>query len=390
MAVAGHEITDAEPRHHGFVRWVGEGVDAFMRVSPVAAAVCVAGLIAIGWMAIYLAGGTRYVPSHWFYVPILLAAIRFRIKGAVMTALVASVAAGLLPTDVAQGVQAPLSAELYRAIYFVLMGVLIAAIILRLEESLQKETRLAKQEADLAAQQAALVSTVSHEFRSPLSVLIATSRMLQEGGDSGIDPTFVDGIASASRRLNDLVTAILAMSEGPHIADHDLTDVRLREVFRGVRESLDYDVRRRVKIDFTDEVVRTNPVLLEAALGQLVDNALKFSPGSSPVEIDAWTEPEGRVSVVVSDRGPGVDEAFVPRAFDAFTQADDSMTRPHGGLGIGLYVAQRLTQRLDAELELRPRAGGGTQAVVLLPVEPRSTKVPEVAPQPLTSAPARP
>jgi signal transduction histidine kinase len=320
-------------------------------------------------------------------MPILLSAIRFKIKGAVVTALISSIVAGLLPTDVAQHVYPPLSAELYRGTYFVMMGLLTASIILRLEESLQNQARVAKQEADLAAQQAALVSTVSHEFRSPLSVLIATSRMLQESETSGVDPSFVDGISSAARRLNDLVTAILAMSEGPQVADHELAEVRLRDVMLGVRDSLDRDVRRRVKVDVTEEIVRTNRPLLEAALGQLVDNALKFSPDASPVEIDAHTESDGRLSVVVSDRGAGVGEAFLPRAFDAFTQEDDSMTRSFGGLGIGLYVTQRLAHRLDAGLELRPRVGGGTQAVVTLPTV---ATAPRVAAQALTSANAQP
>jgi signal transduction histidine kinase len=387
MAAVGHETTEPQPHHSGFVRWVGDAVDAFMGVSPASAVICIASLIALGSIAIYLAGGTKYVPSHWFYMPILLSAIRFKIKGAVVTALISSIVAGLLPTDVAQHVYPPLSAELYRGTYFVMMGLLTASIILRLEESLKDQARVAKQEADLAAQQAALVSTVSHEFRSPLSVLIATSRMLQESDTSGVDPSFVDGISSAARRLNDLVTAILAMSEGPQVSDHELTEVRLRDIMLGVRDSLDRDVRRRVKVDVTEEIVRTSRPLLEAALAQLVDNALKFSPDASPVEIDALTGSDGRLSLVVSDRGPGVSDAFMPRAFDAFTQEDDSMTRSFGGLGIGLYVTQRLAQRLEADLELRPRVGGGTQAVVTLPADATTLRV---APQTLTSANAQP
>jgi two-component system, OmpR family, sensor histidine kinase KdpD len=197
----------------------------------------------------------------------------------------------------------------------------------------------------------------------------------------------VDGISSAARRLNDLVTAILAMSEGPQVSDHELTEVRLRDIMLGVRDSLDRDVRRRVKVDVTEEIVRTSRPLLEAALAQLVDNALKFSPDASPVEIDALTGSDGRLSLVVSDRGPGVSDAFMPRAFDAFTQEDDSMTRSFGGLGIGLYVTQRLAQRLEADLELRPRVGGGTQAVVTLPADATTLRV---APQTLTSANAQP
>ena len=356
-------------------RRVGDWITAFTRTSPGPAAIIIIGLVAIGWVGIYLGGGTRHIPSHWFYVPILLAAIRFGLKGAVGTAIVSAIIAGpLLPAEVVQGLQQPTSGMLYRGVYFVLMGVFMAGIIVRLEDSLSKETQLAaneaqvaKHEAELAAHQAAVVSTVSHEFRSPLSVLLGTARMLSDLEWSGFERSVVDGITSSARRLNDLVAAVLAVSEGPLTAEQVVSEVHLREVCFGVQEGLDYQMRERLNIEVNNVVLRTNPALLQGLVRQLVDNALKFSPANSTVEINAWGSGEDHLFIGVTDHGSGIDQAFLPQAFGAFTQQDESLTRPVGGLGIGLFVAHRLGQCLHAEVELRPREGGGTEAVVILP-----------------------
>lgn len=356
-------------------RWVGWMMTSFTNTTPVFAATLIIGLIGLGWVGIYLGGGTRHVPSHWFYVPILLAAIRFGLKGAAGTALVSAFVAGpLLPSDVALNIRQSVGGQIWRGAYFVLIGVFIAAIIVRLEDSLSKEAQLArheaavaKREAEFAAHQAAVLSTVSHEFRSPLSVILGTTQMLSEIEWSAFERTVVEGITSSARRLNDLVTAVLAVTEGPLTAEQDVRNVHLREIARGVQEGLDYPLRDRLSIDVANDiVVRTTPAILEGLLRQLVDNALKFSPEHSKVEISAWGSHEDHLYLGVSDRGSGIDEAFLPQAFEAFTQQDESMTRSVGGLGIGLFVAHRLAQCVGAEVEVRPRVGGGTEAVVIM------------------------
>lgn len=167
--------------------------------------------------------------------------------------------------------------------------------------------------------------------------------------------------------MNDLVTAVLAVSEGPLAAEPKTQEVPLRSLVDGVREGLEPSMRNRVSLDVHDVIVRTNPAILEGLLHQLVENALKFSPDRSSVEIRTWESEPDVLFIGVADRGAGIDEAFLPRAFDAFTQQDESMTRSAGGLGIGLFVAFRLAQCLRAEVDLRPRDGGGTEAVVKVP-----------------------
>jgi signal transduction histidine kinase len=361
-------MTDEAKGSGAVVRRVGGWVTAFTHTTPLLAGGVIVSLIAVGWVGTYLAGGTRQFPPHWFYFPIILAAIRFRLKGATATALVCAFVAGpLLPAVISQGIQQSVNGQVSRGVYFVLMGVLMAAIIVRLEDSLAKETGLAKHEAELAAHQAAVVSTVSHEFRSPLSVLLGSSKLLSEVEWSGFERTVVEGITASARRLNDLVATVLAVSEGPFTAKHEVREIHLREICFNVQEGLEYQVRERVHVDVNNVVLRTDPAILQALVRQLIDNALKFSPQDSTVEIGAWGSQEEHLYIGVSDRGSGIDQGFLPQAFGAFTQQDESATRAVGGLGIGLFVAHRLAQCLRAEVELRPRTGGGTEAVVILP-----------------------
>jgi len=159
------------------------------------------------------------------------------------------------------------------------------------------------------------------------------------------------------------------VSEGVQRAEEPrTTQVRLSDVVTAVATHTDPIHSGRLRVEVGPVIVRTDPPILETVLRHLVDNALRFSPGGTPVEITAGVcrGGTGLVHVLVADRGPGIDERFLPRAFEAFTQQDSSRTREAGGLGIGLFVARQLANYLGAALELRRRAGGGTEAHIQL------------------------
>jgi two-component system sensor histidine kinase SenX3 len=349
--------------------WTGSAVGALGRLHPVPAVALIATAVGLAWLGPFLAGGASRVPPHWFYVPILLAAVRFGIGGAIVTAVVSGVVAGpLLPTDVAQGTRQLPSDELMRAVAFLAIGTLMAAILRRLEASLRREAELARRETELAAHKAAVISTVSHEFRTPLTVLLGTSRMLlSRAGEADADRALLEGVDSAARRLNDLVTTVLAVSEGPLSAeDRIMTATPLREVVSAVAVGADPRDAARLRVEVGETAVWTAPAVLETLLRQLVANALRFSPPDAEVRIVDRRGAEDRVEVAVLDRGPGIDPRFLPKAFEPFTQQDPSGTRSSGGLGIGLFVVQRLAEYLGFDLDLRNREGGGTEAVVRL------------------------
>jgi signal transduction histidine kinase len=391
LGSAKHAVTDPRPPPsvHGrgtverLSAWMGGAIEALGAMRPALAVELIAGVIGVGWGWVYLAGGAHHAPPHWFYLPILLAAARFGLAGALVAAAVSGVVAGpLLPADVATGTAQLPSDMAIRAISFLVIGGLIGSIVWRLERSLAREADIARREAELSAHKAAVISTVSHEFRTPLAVLLGSTRLLlQEQDQDWPEParSLLEGIGSSTRRLSDLVTTVLAVSEGPVAAEDPVfSRVPLADVVTAVVTGTDPRDTARLEVEVGEALVRTAPAALETLLRQLVDNALRFSPPEEPVTITAPAGGGDHLQIVIGDRGPGIDAEFLPKAFEPFTQHDDSSTRAAGGLGIGLFVAHRLAEHLGAVLELRPRSGGGTEAV--LTFGPRGTPVEDAEP----------
>lgn len=105
------------------------------------------------------------------------------------------------------------------------------------------------------------------------------------------------------------------------------------------------------------------------ALGLLLDNALKFSPADQPVTVIGRSS-HRKLEIEVRDHGPDIDPADVERLFEPFTQADQSNTRVHSGLGIGLYTSRKLIEVLGGAIELDQHPNGGTIARITVPSTP--------------------
>lgn len=186
----------------------------------------------------------------------------------------------------------------------------------------------------------------------------------------------IEGIARASRRLEDLVTGVLAAAGA--IGEEPAAPrgpIDLREVCRDIAESL-AGVQGQERIRFIAvadaQIVESSPDLVVPLLRAVIDNALKFSPSGSPVDVQARRSDQG-VEVRVRDRGPGIEEGFLKEAFEPFTQEDGSLTRRHGGLGVGLFVARNLARQLGGSMELRRHPDGGTEAVLVIPETPEDS-----------------
>ena len=330
--------------------------------------VAIGSTIVLGWIALYLAGGAGHVPPHWFYIPILLAAVRFSIVGGVITALVSGIVTGpLMASDVALGISQAPSDEIVRTVSFVVIGAFMAAIIGRLQRSLSEEAELARRETDLAAHKAAVIATVSHEFRSPITVIGGMARTLElqkmvlpEGEE------FLKAIGDSTRRLADLVNTVGAVMDGTGdetFVRHETADLDqlLSTVLMhlGVR-----DAQSRVTIDIAPEAqfLVSDPGLLSQLLRHLIENAVGFSPPDQVVEVTVQRNSE-RILIHILDRGPGIDETVLGSS-EPFVQGDQSTTRARGGLGLGLFAASKLAGSLGGAVSFGQRPGGGTDALV--------------------------
>lgn len=328
-------------------------------------------LLGLAWFFSYSTGGSRTAAPHAFYVPVVVAAVRFGWWGTGFTASTAGVLAGpLLPLDVAQGAAQTMPNWLIRAGFFLAIGLLTASLVHHVRRSAARELSIRDRERDLEIQKGTLIQSVSHEFRTPLTVIRGTVDTLETHElVVGRGRALMPGMRRASERLDFLVRSVLAVA-GLADGDRRLPTARLspEEVIDDTVSTLEsHRASERVRLmnEGVDEIV-TNRELLVVMLRALIENALKFSPCGEAVEIFVGQRREC-VRIAVRDYGPGVDPKYIRHAPTPFEQGDTSTTRAHGGLGLGLFVANRIARFLGGELRLDRPEGGGTRAVVLLP-----------------------
>jgi signal transduction histidine kinase len=348
--------------------WAARAIRAQGASSPARAIAIVALLLGLSWLVSFALGGAGRVPPHWFYVPVLVAAARFGVAGAAATAVVAGLLAGpLLPLDVATGARQHVLDWSGRLGFFLGIGLVMGAIVVRLRASLEREIALAQEERDLAVRKSVFIATVSHEFRTPLTVIEGVSKTLdQQGWVADEGRPLLESLHRANRRLDELIVAVLAAVEGqPARVEPVMLKAVCDEVVRGL-ERFEGPARVRITCDAEAPVVLSDPDIVKQVLRHVIENALKFSPLDAPVTVRVKPA-GGGVEVRVRDHGPGINPDYLGRAFDPFTQADSSTTREHEGLGIGLFVTRQLIHALGGRVELTRHAKAGTVAVLHFP-----------------------
>jgi two-component system, OmpR family, sensor histidine kinase MprB len=222
---------------------------------------------------------------------------------------------------------------------------------------------LAALERSLSAQRQ-LVADASHEFRTPLTSVRANLEYVLARDD--LTPEEREAVArDVLGQLDELAALVedmieLARDGGPPDV---VEDVRLDELAGGAVERM----RRRVpggtfETELRPTVVRGQPERLGHAVNNLLDNAVKWSPAGSPVEV--------RVAdgvVEVRDRGPGIAEADLPLVFERFYRAPSARGKP--GSGLGLAIVKHVAEAHGGVAEAENAAGGGAVFRLRLPVE---------------------
>ena len=227
------------------------------------------------------------------------------------------------------------------------------------------------------AHRAALLSSVSHDLRTPLSsIKAATSSLLQEDvqWDDEARRSFTLAIQREVDRLNRLVGNLLDMSR------IEANALKPEKEWYPLAE-LVHDVLGRMQPLLQDRIVQTSlpddlpPVALDyleidQVLTNLIENAVHYTPADSPIEIDAHVDGE-QVSVSVADRGPGILPTNMDRIFDKFyrvldTQRDAAHPR---GSGLGLAVCRGLVEAHGGRIWVENREGGGAIFRFTLPIE---------------------
>ncbi|WP_328462179.1 DUF4118 domain-containing protein [Streptomyces sp. NBC_00448] len=229
----------------------------------------------------------------------------------------------------------------------------------------------------------ALLAAVSHDLRTPLAGIKAavTSLRSDEVDWSAEDEAeLLAGIETGADRLNHLIGNLLDMSRlRTGAVNALLRDIALEEVVPAALAEVPADAVR-LEVPEALPLVRADTGLLERAVANVVENAVKYSPPGAPVVIraDPLALPDGtRVEVRVIDRGPGVPEEAKDLVFEPFQRYGDAP--PAGtGVGLGLAVARGFTEAMGGTLTAEDTPGGGLSMVFTLPTAPGATPDPDL------------
>jgi two-component system sensor histidine kinase KdpD len=225
---------------------------------------------------------------------------------------------------------------------------------------------VAKAEAEARAKtedlRNALLSSISHDLRTPLAAMMASASSLQEFGDKFDAKTRADLISTIQEeadRLNAFVTNLLNMTrlEAGALATQNAAFDVIEVVDRTKRRFERVRGRRTITCALADEARHAvgDPVLFEVALANVLENAVRYSPDGGTITVGGARR-GGRVVVEVADEGPGVASSELPKLFDKFYRGSAAKRLP--GTGLGLSIVRGVMQGMGGEAGAHLRRGG--------------------------------
>ncbi|RKS89843.1 signal transduction histidine kinase [Microbacterium sp. AG790] len=234
---------------------------------------------------------------------------------------------------------------------------------------------------DLERQRQDFLSTTSHELRTPITIIAGYSELLSEADLPAEAAAWVDAIHRNTGRLSGMLDDLLAFSrtraERPRpreIAASDLVNEVVADHTGGA-------TTRSVEVDMASAegfAVFADRDDAARALGNLLSNALKFTPPGGDVRVEI-AGVAADVMLTVSDTGPGIGTDALAQVFDPFYRGEQAEVRATPGTGLGLPIARMLARRNGGEVMIVSLPGHGTKATLLLP-RPAAPAVPSGTP----------
>ncbi len=252
-----------------------------------------------------------------------------------------------------------------------LLGRLVGGAVQNLH-AYESERATVEEFRRLSALRADFVSLVSHELRSPMAAVIGSARTLQHRWRE-LTPeqrdAFIALIADETSRLAVLVGDVLDTSRiEAGTFSYSFSDVEISSLLRdsvAAAEVAQDEVAVVLDLAEALPVLRADAERLRQVVGNLLENATKYSPHGAKVEIRAWAENE-HVNVAVIDHGPGIAPEHRKLIFEKFGRAPAGSAKP--GTGLGLFIAQSIAEAHGGAVDVDATEGGGATFTLTLPV----------------------
>ncbi len=220
------------------------------------------------------------------------------------------------------------------------------------------------------------LAMLAHELRNPLAPIRNAVHIMQGGDVTQRTMSWArDVIGRQADHMTRLIDDLLDVSrivQGKVVVKPEkltLASLVERAVEASAPRVAARDQELRVQLPEAPVELNGDGVRLAQVLANLINNASKFSGPNTPITLSATYE-DGELKIAVKDEGVGIDPAFLPHIFDLFAQADQSLDRSQGGLGIGLTLVKHLVELHGGRVAARSEVGRGTEVSVYLPAQP--------------------
>jgi two-component system phosphate regulon sensor histidine kinase PhoR len=219
------------------------------------------------------------------------------------------------------------------------------------------------------------VANVSHELKTPITSIKGFVETLLEGGldDKENVQKFLEIVSKQSDLLNAIFDDLLSLSrieQGTERGEIQLTEENLRSILEAA--AVDHELKareRKIKVIVNcskEIIVKANSRLLKQAIGNLLDNAIKYSEPGNTVEIEVATN-ASEYTIKVIDHGCGIASEHLPRLFERFYRVDKGRSRELGGTGLGLAIVKHIAQTHGGHVTVDSTLGKGSIFTIFLP-----------------------
>lgn len=258
-----------------------------------------------------------------------------------------------------------------------------AAVVVTIEDSTDVRS------ADLLRRD--FVANVSHELKTPVGAISVLAETLIDVDDPETAKRLAGRLQHESYRLATTVDDLLTLARIESGEHTQADDLRMADLLLAVTGRVAFQVEEKsITLDVSSEpdglVLSGDRVQLTSGLGNLVDNAVKYSEAGSTITVRATSTDED-ITITVADEGIGIPEADRDRIFERFYRVDRGRSRETGGTGLGLAIARHVLLNHGGSIDVESEEGVGTTFVLTLPRERQGAEAEHLAAPPATEGP---
>ncbi|MCH7558045.1 MAG: hypothetical protein IIB56_11380 [Planctomycetes bacterium] len=256
---------------------------------------------------------------------------------------------------------------IYLYMFVLLAGILIFGLTLTI--------RIVTHELELGKMKSDFVSTISHEFKSPLTSIRQLSEMLQAGRVPSEErrQRYYNVLLEQSERLSLLIDNILdfaKMEEGKKEFEFEMVDMGplLEELVSTIQQQVRHEgFTVQAEIDKPLPSIQVDRAAITQAITNLIDNAIKYSAGAKKVFVRGFTENQYLI-IAVQDFGLGIEPEEIDKVFERFYRGGDELTRTVKGSGLGLTLVKQIVQAHHGSVHVESEPGRGSTFSIRLPL----------------------